>query len=344
MNERVLRSNARILVKAVAHFIPDNPDGDCVTLYKSKPPDAEPELVSLRHSELQEFVDYVTEFIELRTAEPGKHLLISLGEGGLGAVGSRPQAAAEALVRAIEDDRVRDFIHEVPIDRALVEAINARSRQREVELAIEELESHLAGDEHVEQTYQDWLKRHGWAFGMSYLPADDVRTIAKSDHVDFLLPVTMTEHRDVAELKRPDRSVLGYDQGRRSYHFSAEASKGIGQCHRYLEKLQEQHRTGLDDEPEIIVSYPRAILVIGRSNDWSEPARRALDGLNSRLHGIQVVTYDHLLAQAKRFLALLRGGEPAPVEPVAIDDPFSAATGSHKVAAPPPPPDDDVPF
>jgi hypothetical protein len=144
MPSRVLRSNQAIHIEAVAHFIPQDPDDDCVTLHKRKPPGSEPVKVSLKHAELQEFINYVTEFIELRTAEPGKHLLIELGDGGLGHVGSRPKAAAEALVKAIQDERVRDYIQEVPIDRAMLEAITTRSRLREVEVAIEELESLLA--------------------------------------------------------------------------------------------------------------------------------------------------------------------------------------------------------
>lgn len=123
----------------------------------------------------------------------------------------------------------------------------------------------------------------------------------------------MTGHRDVAELKRPDHKVLSWDKTHRNWFFSRESAMGLGQCHRYLEKLQKVQLRGLDDEPNILISYPRALLVIGRSQDWEEEQRRALDGLNARLHGIRVVTYDHLLAQARRFRELLRGSDPEPV-------------------------------
>lgn len=45
--------------------------------------------------------------------------------------------------------------------------------------------------------------------------------------------------------------------------------------------------------------------MIGRSKDWSNAKVRALHGLNARLHGVVVMTYDHLLAQAEQMTNVL---------------------------------------
>jgi hypothetical protein len=62
---------------------------------------------------------------------------------------------------------------------------------------------------------------------------------------------------------------------------------------------------GLRDHPEIVAYHPRATIVIGRSYGWPEPQLRALHGLNRRLNGVTVITYDQLLAQGERLIEML---------------------------------------
>ena len=91
-----------------------------------------------------------------------------------------------------------------------------------------------------------------------------------------------------------------------SYYFSAEVSKAIGQCHRYLDVFSEEAVAGLRDNREIVAYHPRATIVIGRSNDWTDNQHRALHGLNSRMNGISILTYDQLLLQGRRLIDMLQ--------------------------------------
>jgi hypothetical protein len=83
-------------------------------------------------------------------------------------------------------------------------------------------------------------------------------------------------------------------------------AKAIGQATRYLEVLHDEARRGLRDHPEIVAYYPRAAIVIGRSNGWTDGQYRGLRALNDRLHGITIMTFDQLLAQGERLLDMLR--------------------------------------
>jgi hypothetical protein len=150
-----------------------------------------------------------------------------------------------------------------------------------------------------------WCEKHSWAFGNVYAMRDDVREIALGDSVDGLLALTGNGLRDIFELKRPDMHAILLDKTHKSYHWSSDASKAIGQCHRYLDALHEGASRGLRDHPEIAAYHPRAIIVLGRSNDWQSDKLRALHGLNARLHSISVMTYDQLLAQAMQLLSSL---------------------------------------
>lgn len=128
--------------------------------------------------------------------------------------------------------------------------------------------------------------------------------MSRTDDVDILLPRVLTGYRDIVELKRPDHPVLRHDPGRGVYRWSSEASQAIGQCHQYMDHLHEDAAGGLRGRPEIVAYHPRATIVIGRSTDWPDDAHRALAGLNQRLVGITLMTYDHLLAQGEELIRL----------------------------------------
>ncbi len=176
--------------------------------------------------------------------------------------------------------------------------------------AVATLRDLLDRGETAEQIYQAWCEAHPWAFGNSYLPADRVRAISAGDKLDLLLPTVISGYRDIVELKRPDMDVMQYDSGHRNFYFSADASKAIGQCHRYLDVLTEAAAHGLQDHPEIVAYHPRATIVIGRTTKWNDDGSRALHGLNRRLVDITVMTYDHLLAQGERIVEMLSTAPP----------------------------------
>jgi hypothetical protein len=132
---------------------------------------------------------------------------------------------------------------------------------------------------------------------------DDVRHVAVGDQVDLLMESSANGLRDVFELKRPDMRVIGYDKSHKCWYWSPDTVKAIAQCHRYLDVLHDQLQDGLRDHRHVVAYHPRAFVIIGRSDEWDEERERALHGLNARLHGISVMTYDHLLGQAEALLA-----------------------------------------
>jgi hypothetical protein len=71
----------------------------------------------------------------------------------------------------------------------------------------------------------------------------------------------------------------------------------------------------LRDHPEIVAYHPRAIIVIGRSGSWRTEQLKGLHGLNRRLEGLTVMTYDQLVAQGERLIEMLsakaKAEEPA---------------------------------
>ena len=117
--------------------------------------------------------------------------------------------------------------------------------------------------------------------------------------------------------------VLRHDEDHHNHYFSADVAKATGQCHRYLDISHDAAAKGLRDHPEIVAYHPRAIIVIGRSKGWPTDTLRALHGLNCRLAGPTVMTYDQLLAQGERLVEMLShqsNTESGEIEDIELQD------------------------
>ncbi len=260
-----------------------------------------PTEINLKHDEVIALHDALHRFRAVANEDDGTYIVIRLNEG--------ERVKARKLAAVLSQPGVAAHLTADDLDPQVAFALAAPVRIRDLEAAVLELEDLLEGDIGEEATYQDWCDRHHWAFGNVYVARDEVRTIALGDQVDLLMKSSLNGLRDVYELKRPDMDVLGYDRTHKSYFWSRDTAMAIGQCHRYLDALHEGAAHGLRDHPEINAYHPHAVVIIGRSTNWSDNRHRALHGLNARLHGIQVQTYDHLLAQANATLALIRGDD-----------------------------------
>ncbi|EKT4068265.1 TPA: DUF4263 domain-containing protein [Stenotrophomonas maltophilia] len=255
--------------------------------------------------------------------EAGEFILIKVANGAADLTGHDPQSLVGALTKVLSHSDLVQHLANTELTHELTTALRGSIRLSEMRSAVAELRSSLGRGESAEQVYQSWCEKHCWAFGNAYVVRDEVRAITTGDNIDLMLPNVIAGYRDIVELKRPDMEVLLYDKAHKNYYFSAEVSKAIGQCHRYLDMLYEFADKGLQDHKEVVAYHPRATIVIGRSHDWSDERQRALHGLNRRMNGITVMTYDHLLAQGERLLEMLSpaaGPEAASVNIVELDD------------------------
>jgi hypothetical protein len=266
---------------------------------------------TLTHDEVLALRDLIERGLSMVGKESDtNYLLVPLDDASQTNLEGRDAGAVgRALLDVLNHQEVVTAIAALPDATSLLEGLQLASRIQLLEMAINELEDNLDNSVADEAVYQKWCEQNAWAFGNAYAMRDEVRAIALGDSVDLLFARTADQLRDIFELKRPDHNVLGYDSTHKNHYWSPEVSRTIGQCHRYLDALHDAARNGLRDHPELIAYYPYATIVIGRSSDWEETKLRDLHGLNMRLHGIRVMTYDHLLAQAKRTLEVLRDSE-----------------------------------
>ena len=117
---------------------------------------------------------------------------------------------------------------------------------------------------------------------------------------------------DIVELKRPDLPFWLTTSSRQPYLYRRkfllphhELQGAIAQTQHYI--LQAEKHVADTDFHEthgVTPLKPRGLVVHGRSNAWGPREWTAFRLLNDGLHGVQVMTFDHLLAQAKRAITL----------------------------------------
>lgn len=235
----------------------------------------------------------------------GEYITIRVEDGTASLEGLDPDAVTSAILNVLSKKEVASHLAGRKLDRELVKALQYSVRLSEMESAVAELREMLDGGISAEQSYQSWCEKHPWAFGNQFVIFDSVRSISPQDQVDLLVPRIAAGCRDIIELKRPDMEVISYDKTHRDYFFSREASMAIGQCHRYLDVFVEVASSGLLGNKSIVAYHPEATIVIGRSAGWNDEKIKALQGLNSRLSGIKIITYDYLLAQGESLVRYL---------------------------------------
>jgi len=238
-------------------------------------------------------------------SQDGNFLVIKIDEGVAQIGAHDPSKVAQALTSVLGQKEIVKHLQNTELSAELMKSFRTVIKLTEMRSAVTELREKLQQGEVSEAVYQDWCEKHTWAFGNAYIIRDNVRSISTGDKLDIILPKVISGYRDIVELKRPDKTVLAWDETHNNYYFASEVSKAIGQCHRYLDVFHEEAAKGLRDHPEVVAYHPRAIIIIGRSNDWSEAKQKALHGLNCRLSNITIMAYDHLLAQGERLLEML---------------------------------------
>lgn len=311
----IIHETTKSRITVIPYFIPHSDHTELAikiqTYKKGKPPFewmlADDKSISLQENPCRKLISVLTSHLKVsQENDNGQYLLIKVKEG-VAEIGQHdPSAIASALTKVLSQGEIVNHLQGSDISEELMTAFRSAIKLKEMNAAVSELRQHIESGNNEESVYQKWCEKHPWSFGNAYLVnQEDVRNISNHDNLDIVLSNVIAGYRDIVELKRPDMDVIYFDSAHRNYYFSSDVSKAIGQCHRYIDVFQEVASKGLRDHPEMVAYYPKATIVIGRSFDWSEEKQKGLYGLNNRLSGIKIMTYDHLLLQGERLVQML---------------------------------------
>jgi hypothetical protein len=162
-------------------------------------------------------------------------------------------------------------------------------------------------------SWQNWIRQNFWLFGANYRQPFPKEKVGFDSIPDFLF-ATLDGFLDFLEIKLPQHKVIvSSDSHVGAFRWSPEANEAIGQSIQYLseiEKYQYQIAERIQQHYNVNLSTikPRAIILIGRSDDWKPQDRTALRKLNNSLHGIEIITYSDLFERGKHMVKIFREG------------------------------------
>ena len=197
---------------------------------------------------------------------------------------------------------VRFILNHDVIPEDLAAGLQQAHRNR----AIKQFESMLEQDE-KEPAWQEWFKKNSWVLGSEFVRILDERHIDVQNISDFLMEA-YDGFLDVVEIKRPEGGLqfwaASLDHG--NYVPSTDLTKAFTQASRYIYEVEREANSVkfLERVGQIKTVKPRCILIFGRSNKWNNGQIEAYRILNAGFHNITIMTYDHVLGQAKRIIGV----------------------------------------
>lgn len=177
-------------------------------------------------------------------------------------------------------------------------------------LALDEFKIALLDNTKIERNFwQPFLEKNRWMFGLSYFVLLDEGRIDLWNTADYLFE-SEDGFIDIVEIKHPyinfwQKDNSGNYKKYRNFLQPSEELKGaITQSMNYIFQIEKKF-----SEPDWCRANkcetpvkPKCTIIIGRSNDWKIEEKTAFRLLNDSLHGIEIITFDHLCSRAQRLL------------------------------------------
>ncbi len=177
-------------------------------------------------------------------------------------------------------------------------------------VALNEFKESISDTGKLEVDYwQPFLEKNRWMFGLSYFVLLDENRIDPWDTADYLFE-SEDGFIDIVEIKHPhidfwQKERSGAYKRYRGFLQQGEELKGaITQATNYIFQVEKKFsdpdwcRVNNCETPV----KPKCTIIFGRSNNWKIEEKTAFRLLNDSLHGIEIITFDHLYGRAEKLL------------------------------------------
>jgi hypothetical protein len=167
--------------------------------------------------------------------------------------------------------------------------------------------AHSLSEDLPEEYWRTLLRGNPWIFGGSNVSVIDESRIDISHIADIPFQVT-GGFMDIVELKKPGFPFWTMSRTGRPWKYRGkflvphpELNGAIAQTRHYILQAEKQvSDVDFHKQHGVVPLKPRGLVVHGRSSEWGSDEWEAFRLLNDDLHGVQIITFDHLLEQGKR--------------------------------------------
>jgi hypothetical protein len=195
-------------------------------------------------------------------------------------------------------------------------------------IVVQEFRRELEADQWKERQWQDFFDRERWIFGhgLLYVFLQMVQREAyvggkNLENVDGRVTDYAVRTKGVCasfiafvEIKVPSARLVGDIYRNRTHGLHDDLSGAVSQI---LGVCDDWNREGSKQSDNMLRSFeekwetvqPRGILVAGHTRQLDTvPKKRSFELFRRQLHGVEILTFDELLARAEELVALQRDG------------------------------------
>ncbi len=251
--------------------------------------------LTLTHEEFQNLIDYIRE--NYAPFSEGVKDFITV-ESGLNSEN------AENIKKLLNQPKNGEILNYIVSNDIISEELLTSLKGFEKIRAIKKFEEMLK-DNLVEARWQEWFEKNTWVMGSEFVRVLDERSIDTQNISDFLMEA-YDGFLDIVEIKRPEGNLTFWmaskDHG--NYVPSSDLMKAITQASKYIYEVEREANSVkfLTKVDNVKTIKPRCILIYGRSNEWNAEQKEAYRILNSGYHNLTILTFDHVLARAKKMI------------------------------------------
>lgn len=186
------------------------------------------------------------------------------------------------------------------------------SRIYESRKSILEIMQQKIDQDEPEEYWQQLLAENRWIFGNSYIGIIGERRTNISSTLDHPL-ITEDGYLEIVEIKKPSFPFWKKTRSGDNYLYrdkylvpNGELQCAITQGSNYIYETEREmdSRSWAQTHDGIYPLKPKCLVVHGRSEGWGDLESKSFRLLNDRLHGISIITFDHLILRAKQSLEL----------------------------------------
>lgn len=194
-----------------------------------------------------------------------------------------------------------DLVARLAADECFMEKAAAAMSLALYRQVLARLEAMIEDPATKEGQFQTLLEEQPWIFGSEYSCILDRRRWTRDEITDFVPRRTIDGRVELIEIKTPlhGKTLFNWDPSHKVWAPGIELSRVVAQAENYLEKL-DRNRDGILANDHEDVTKMRARIIIGRDRDNAQ--QDALRRHNGHLHRIEILTFDALLAIARRVL------------------------------------------
>jgi hypothetical protein len=231
------------------------------------------------------------------------------------AILTNDKVTIEVIEQILKSEKNKETIFQLfkeqypELDRKILTFKLVESRRK----ALVEFEKSLSDSNKKENNYwQPFLEKNRWMFGLSYFVLLDENRMDLWDTADYLFE-SEDGFIDIVEIKHPHVEFWQKDSNKKYKRYrnflqpSEELKGAITQATNYIFQLEKKFsdpdwcRKNNCETPV----KPKCTIILGRSSEWKIEEKTAFRLLNDSLHGIEVITFDHLYNRALRILSSL---------------------------------------